>query len=186
MQMGTRGGRGATRSSCCNASQHTQLTCPAHETSWQMGNGPRRLRRCLLRLATCTRMLGGIIPLPWAMTVDMLLQRGPHSALPILCGSPAWRKKQAAAAGSCSCHAALPTSTLVVLLLLAPLVALLLFPGLEVQPLSSALALVRPAPPLVAAAATRMLLSLAAAGTLVAAGVHMGRAIGVAEALDGL
>ena len=120
--------------------------------------------------------------------VDMLLQRGAHSTLPMLCGSPAWRKKQVAAGSSCSCHAALPTSTVVMLLLLAPLVALLLFPGLEVQPLSSALTLVRPASPLVAAAATHMLLSLTAAWTLVtasvlvAAGVHMGRAIGVAEA----
>ena len=161
-----------------------QLTCAAHETSWQMGNGPRRLGRCLLHLTTCTRMLGSIIPLPWGIMVDKLLQRGPHSTLPMLCGSPAWRKQQVAAGGSCSCHAALPTSTVVVLL--APLVALLLFPGLEVQPLSSALALVWPASPLVAAAAARVLLSLAATGTLVAASIHMGRAVGVAEALKRL
>lgn len=90
------------------------------------------------------------------------------------------------AGGSCSCHAALPTSTLIVLVLLAPLVALLLLPGLEVQTLSSALALVWPASPLVAAAAPCVLLSLAAAGPLVAASVHMGRAVGVAEALKGL
>ena len=118
--------------------------------------------------------------------VDMLLQRVPHSTLPMLCGSPAWRKRQTAAGGFCSCHAALPTSTVIVLLLLAPLVALLLLPGLEVQPLSSALALVRPASPLVAAAATHVLLSLTTAGTLVAASVHMGRAVGVGEALKGL